>query len=175
MVGGDVTKAKIKIMMPPKQLKPAAIRNGRKASKRGRTLGSNLDFLPVGWETPPLSWVSQPQARGAKVILSDHLGASSDYSFCVPTQFRLKSRFLTFLLGRLQCAKLSGTGLSDAVQTELKGYLHWLKNPQSLSSFICPWPHLREAPNLSLHWTCHRSPRAFELAARVPNEWLRGM
>lgn len=48
VVGGDVTKAEIKIMMPPKQLKPAAIRNGRKASKRGRTLGSNLDFLPVG-------------------------------------------------------------------------------------------------------------------------------
>lgn len=117
---GDVTKAEIKIMMPPKQLKPADIRNGRKASKRGRTLGSNLDFVPVGWETPPLSWVSQPQARGAKVIFSeDHLGASSDYSFCVPTQFRLKSRFLTFLLGRLKCAKLSGTGLSDAVQTEL--------------------------------------------------------
>lgn len=119
MGGGDVTKAEIKIMMPPKQLKPADIRNGRKASKRGRTLVSNMDFLPVGWETP-LSWVSQPQARRAKVILSeDHLAASSEYSFCVPTQFRLKSRFLTFLLGRLKCAKLSGTGLSDAVQTEL--------------------------------------------------------
>lgn len=48
MGGGDVTKAEIKIMMPPKQLKPADIRNGRKASKRGRTLVSNMDFLPVG-------------------------------------------------------------------------------------------------------------------------------
>lgn len=35
MGGGDVTKAEIKIMMPPKQLKPADIRNGKRPAKGG--------------------------------------------------------------------------------------------------------------------------------------------
>jgi len=47
-----VTKAKIniKIIMP---LTAPGLMNRRKARKRGRVLGSNLNFLPVG---PPLSW-----------------------------------------------------------------------------------------------------------------------
>lgn len=73
--GCDKGQINIKIIKPSKKPKPPDLRNGIKARKRGGALGSNLDFLPVGWETPSLSCVSQFQARKAKInLLEDHPG-----------------------------------------------------------------------------------------------------
>lgn len=47
-----MTNAKINIKITMPSTAPDLV-NGRKARRRGKVLGSNLDFLPVG---PPLSW-----------------------------------------------------------------------------------------------------------------------
>lgn len=121
----------------------------QKARKKGRARGSNLDFLPVGCEAPPLLWVSQSQARRVKVILSeDYRGEEAVTAASAPPLILARSLDSNLPPGyTVECVKLSVMELLDAVQktpkTEWKDYLHWLKKKKkkkskSLSLFICP-------------------------------------
>lgn len=108
--------------------------NGRKARRRGKVLGSNLDFLPVG---PPLSWWASPKQEGLwssfqkRALLSHTILKKQQWMWILHSHhlFWPKVWISDIPPGFIAVyAKLSGTELLDAVQKNwVKGLLALVK------------------------------------------------